>query len=86
MGWVDKARDRDRWRAVVSVVLNIQVPNSENFLTILETISLSRRTELHEVVVVVVIIIIIIIIISSLRTMPLQFLLCSIDRCHITNT
>ena len=63
MGWIDKARDRDRWLALMNVVLNIQVLNSENFLTILETISLSRRTQLHEVVVIVVVVIFIIIII-----------------------
>ena len=60
MGWTDKARNRARWRALVNVVLNIQVPNSENFLIILETISLLRRTQHHEVIIIIIIIIIII--------------------------
>jgi hypothetical protein len=25
-GWIDLARDRDRWRALVNVVMNLQVP------------------------------------------------------------
>jgi hypothetical protein len=26
MEWIDMAQDRDRWRAVVSAVMNLQVP------------------------------------------------------------
>jgi hypothetical protein len=26
MGWIDVAQDRDRWRAVVSAVMNLCVP------------------------------------------------------------
>jgi hypothetical protein len=26
MDWIDMAQDRDRWRALVSVVMNLQVP------------------------------------------------------------
>jgi hypothetical protein len=26
MYWIDMAQDRDRWRAVVSVVMNLRVP------------------------------------------------------------
>jgi hypothetical protein len=26
MDWIDMAQDRDRWRAFVSVVMNLQVP------------------------------------------------------------
>ena len=32
--WIDLARDRDKWRAVVNVVTNLRVPlNAENLLT-----------------------------------------------------
>jgi hypothetical protein len=34
MDWIDMAWDRDRWRAVMSAVMNLQVPqNAGNFLT-----------------------------------------------------
>ena len=34
MDWIDLARDRDKWRAVVNVVMNLQVPlNGGNLLT-----------------------------------------------------
>jgi len=32
--WIDLAQDRDRWQALVNVVMNLQVPHSAgNFLT-----------------------------------------------------
>jgi hypothetical protein len=34
MDWIDMAQDRDRWRAVVSAVMNLRIPsNAGNFLT-----------------------------------------------------
>jgi hypothetical protein len=34
MDWIDLALDKDRWRAVVNAVMNLQVPqNASNFLT-----------------------------------------------------
>jgi hypothetical protein len=34
MNWIDMAQDRDRWRALVSVVMNLRVPqNVRNFFT-----------------------------------------------------
>ena len=33
MDWIDLAQDRDRWRALVNVITNLQVPrNAGNFL------------------------------------------------------
>ena len=34
MDWIDLAQDRDRWRALVSEIMNLRVPlNAGNFLT-----------------------------------------------------
>ena len=52
-GGVDRvalAQDRDRWRALLSAVMNLRVAqNARNFLTGLKPVSFSRRTLLHAV-------------------------------------
>jgi hypothetical protein len=50
MDWTDLAQDKDRWQAIVNVVMNLQVPhNVGNFLTSYKPVSFSRRTVLHGV-------------------------------------
>ena len=50
MDWIGLAQDRDRWRTVVSVVMNLRVPwNAGNFLTSCKPVSCSGRT-LHRAV------------------------------------
>jgi hypothetical protein len=50
MDWIDIAQDRDRWRALVSAVMNLRFPqNVGNFLTSCEPVSFSRRTLLRGV-------------------------------------
>ena len=48
--WIGLAQNRDRWRALVSVVRNLRVPqNAGSFLTSCKLASFSRRTLLHGV-------------------------------------
>ena len=45
MDWIGLAQDRDRWRTLVSAVMNLRIPsNAGNFLTRCKTVSFSRRT------------------------------------------
>jgi hypothetical protein len=48
MDWIDLALDRDRWLALVNVVMNFQIlQTSGKFLTSGRPISISERTLLH---------------------------------------
>ena len=49
--WIGLAQDRDRWRTLVSAVMNLRFPlNAGNFLTSCKPVSCSRRTLHHEVI------------------------------------
>jgi len=50
MDWLDLAKDRDRWWALVNAAMSLRVTSNEgNFLTGLELIRFSRRPLLHGV-------------------------------------
>ena len=50
MDWIGLAQDRDRWRTLVSAVMNLRIPwNAGNFLTSCNPVSFSRRTLHHGV-------------------------------------
>jgi hypothetical protein len=51
MDWIDVAADRDQWRALVSTIMNLWVPqNNGKFLNSCTIGGFSRRAQLHECV------------------------------------
>jgi CRISPR/Cas system-associated protein Cas7 (RAMP superfamily) len=50
MEWIEMAQYRDRWRALVTAVMNLQIPYiAGKFFTSLEPVSFSRMTPIHKV-------------------------------------
>jgi hypothetical protein len=51
MDWIDPAQDRDQWRALVKMVLNLWISLNAEFLSSCTTGGFSIRTQLHVVTV-----------------------------------
>ena len=47
MDWIELAQDRDRWRTLMSAVMNLGVPRNAENLTSCKPVSFSRRTLHH---------------------------------------
>ena len=51
MEWIGLAQDRERWRTLVSAVMNLRFPcNAGDFLTSCKPVSFSRSTLQHGVI------------------------------------
>jgi hypothetical protein len=51
MDWIGLAQDRGQWRALVNMVLNLQIPqNAGKFLSGCTTGGLSSSAQLHQLV------------------------------------
>jgi hypothetical protein len=49
MDWIDLAQDKDQWRGLVNMVMDLRVPqNAEKFLSSRTIGGISRRAPLHE--------------------------------------
>jgi hypothetical protein len=49
MDWINLAQDREQWRALLNVLMNLQVPlNAWKFLRSCTNGGFSRRLHLHE--------------------------------------
>jgi hypothetical protein len=49
MDWIDRVQNRDQWRALVNMVMNLRVPyNAGKFFSGCTIGSFSRRAQLHE--------------------------------------
>jgi hypothetical protein len=50
MDWIDLAQNRDRWRALVNIIMSLWVPrNVGKFFSSCTTGGFSRRTQVYEV-------------------------------------
>jgi hypothetical protein len=48
MDWIDVAQDRDRWTALVNMVMKLRIPQNAEFLSSCTIGGFSRRAQLRE--------------------------------------